>query len=233
MIFLILLNFLSLDIQDAKRPVPPGTVKVSENFYVDRTEVNMFEWTFYETFSRTDKDTALLFASKVGRLYDSGPLINVQDYPMHQLTYEEALAFCQWRTSVVNRDFHSNKDYKVLYRLPTEDEFELIVAFETEAFKKRVDKVKDQVATSVTDSEVAGYYGYGPYRKGGRLPKGMAKKRLYGLFSNAAEMSSEKGIAFGMTNLNFDPNGDPLIQTTYDGPSKWVGFRCVAEYVKK
>lgn len=141
------------------------------------------------------------------------------------------MAYCKWRTVFVNEHIYAPyyPGVKVNYRLATPSEMKKIVAYEKEAFKKRSAKIRDKISG---EEYKEGTFALIPTGKRARGRwKGNKKNRIYSLFHNATEMSSVKGVAFGMTNESFDPSGDMMPKVIYDGPSPDVGFRCVAEYL--
>lgn len=65
--------------------------------------------------------------------------------------------------------------------------------------------------------EITPVYGYGPDRRG-----------LYNLRGNAAEMTSEPGVAKGGSYAHPAKAALPGEVQRYDAPRPWLGFRCVA-----
>lgn len=236
MILSFLIGLLILTTSAAKHPLPPGMVQVGENLYADIQEVNILDWVEYQYYSQLGEDSVLTkaFDNGLSRMQIGAHSAPVHQYPMHLLTFEEAQAYCTWRTAFVNKHHYQSRGMKVIFRLPTEAEFKLMLTYEEVAFTKRIKKVKKLVSTAKTEEGFNGLYSQVKRRNNGKgMPKGLKKNRLYGLFSNVAEMSDEKGVAFGMTNDSFNTEGNQMPTITYDGPSKSIGFRCVAEFVYK
>ncbi|RSK49003.1 formylglycine-generating enzyme family protein [Hymenobacter rigui] len=135
-------------------PEPPGTVRVAANLFMDETEVANLHWLEYLHFVR--RDSALAFYR--AQLPDSTGWQPVPDpeqatapqsyfrapayryHPATGVSYEQARAYCRWRSAVVNRSYFQGaefrkqhpelRDYEVTveYRLPTEAEWEQAAA---------------------------------------------------------------------------------------------------------
>ncbi len=65
--------------------------------------------------------------------------------------------------------------------------------------------------------EITPVHGYGPDRRG-----------LYNLRGNAAEMTSEPGVAKGGSYAHPAKAALPGNEQRYDAPQPWLGFRCIA-----
>lgn len=135
-------------------PAPPGTVRVTENLFVDEAEVANLHWLEYLHFIR--RDSALAFYTS--QLPDSTvwkPVPTAEQntapqsyfraraylyHPAAGISYEQALAYCHWRGIMVNRGYFQSaefrkqhpelRDYQVTveYGLPTEAEWQLAAA---------------------------------------------------------------------------------------------------------
>ncbi|MET4107551.1 formylglycine-generating enzyme required for sulfatase activity [Hymenobacter sp. UYP22] len=135
-------------------PEPPGTARVADNLFMDETEVANLHWLEYLHFIR--RDSALAFFQ--AQLPDSTGWQPVPDpeqtappqsyfrapayryHPATGVSYEQAQAYCRWRSAVVNRSYFRSaefrkqhpelRDYEVTvqYRLPTEAECEQAAA---------------------------------------------------------------------------------------------------------
>ncbi|GAB5522185.1 MAG: hypothetical protein Roseis2KO_00570 [Roseivirga sp.] len=222
----ILTALLSLLFEDKPR-IPPMSVQISENLYAHQTEVTNRDWAEYIRYSWLDtaknpNDFTYFPKQEYPQKPDFLPKVN--------LSYEKALGYCKWITDITNKyGPKRNSGVRVNYRLPTESEIRKMLDYEEEEFRKRANQIAHKISDR-EDKEV--FAGLVPTRDRvkGKLER-FKKKRVYGLFHNAAEMSSVEGIAFGMTNDTFDPSGDLMPKVVYSGPSPNVGCRCVAEFI--
>ncbi|RSK44378.1 hypothetical protein EI293_07560 [Hymenobacter perfusus] len=130
-------------------PEPPGTARVAENLFMDEAEVANLHWLEYLHFIR--RDSALAFYRT--QLPDSTGWQPVPDpeqvalpqayfrapayrfHPATGITYEQARAYCHWRSVMVNKGYFQGAEFRkqhpelrdydvtVEYRLPTEAEW--------------------------------------------------------------------------------------------------------------
>jgi formylglycine-generating enzyme required for sulfatase activity len=127
---------------EMKKPYPAGAVWVDNaNVWLDEAEVSNQEWRQYEWHQLKNGVSALALrpdatTQPVADYYTSG-FYNY--YPVVGVSYEQAQAFCHWRSRVVtallNQKQHIaptdtlNPAYvRCLYRLPTESEWEAAAA---------------------------------------------------------------------------------------------------------
>lgn len=97
--------------------VPPGTVWLRDNLFIDETEVTNFNYCeFLNYLQKTDtaKRTLMLPDSMCWTRADVGfnqsnPLIKLylksflyRNYPVVGISYEQAIEFCNWRSDMVN-----------------------------------------------------------------------------------------------------------------------------------
>ncbi|MGZ3904883.1 MAG: SUMF1/EgtB/PvdO family nonheme iron enzyme, partial [Bacteroidia bacterium] len=109
--------------------VPPGTVWLKENLFIDETEVTNFSWLEFvnsaskllsKKYTLAVLDTAAWSRADVG-FNISNPLVKdyfrqpaYRDYPVVGVSYEQAVEFCEWRTDMVNA-FLYTKEHKIKY----------------------------------------------------------------------------------------------------------------------
>jgi hypothetical protein len=139
------------------------------------------------------------------------------NYPIVNITYGQALKFCEWRTHMVacylsiscKTAEERKKKYfsRLTYRLPTKEEWE-------KALKELGGKIKA---------------GKREFKEG--LPLTLAspgtEKFSYQAYS-VAEMLAEKGKCEGLSYKDISLTDIYTLQN-YEGPHPWVGFRCVCE----
>jgi hypothetical protein len=93
--------------------------------------------------------------------------------PMTGISYEQALAYCQWRTKVVNEKFkQDNKKYSVTYSLPSKEDYFLAKKTASESNNPPLTKIK--------------------YKS----------KKMTGLFDNVAEYTNDRDIIIDCYSTN-------------------------------
>ncbi|GAB3237625.1 hypothetical protein GCM10027346_29420 [Hymenobacter seoulensis] len=135
-------------------PEPPGTVRVAENLFMDEVEVANLHWLEYLYFVRRDstlrvyrsqlpdsngwKPVVLPEATEAPQSYFRAP--GYRYFPATGITYEQAQAYCRWRSAAVNRSYFQGATFRkqhpelrdfdvtVEYRLPTETEWQQAAA---------------------------------------------------------------------------------------------------------
>lgn len=144
------------------------------------------------------------------RPYVYGPKYNY--YPVVQVSKDIAIKFCRWRTAMVqmlysaieNRSERNRHYRKITYRLPTADEWNY--AIEKFTLLKELRFVK------------AG--------KGEILPE-LKKGFNNFLLAPISELVSDSSIIKGR---NWKQPELPITASKiYNGPTDWIGFRCVCE----
>lgn len=168
--------------------------------YLKKIEQNYFEplsWT---------KDSSLMFSYYDDEYYSNFPLINV--------TYEQANEYCKWRTDMVMLNYAINTKNekqrsvfykKMKYRLPTEKEWidaYNLYELKNEPFTKPLSGIAEETE----------YFNYLP--------------------GNISEILLEKGKAIGVSwKDSFIPE-NPLPIKNYSVKADWLGFRCVCEIIE-
>lgn len=154
----------------------------------------------------------------------------LHSYPIAGITWEDAVAFCRWRTSMFNRLALMDPDttrYRVVFTLP-----------DTSFYRDRMQE-RDSTNTlcplfnyacATCENANKGRYTY--YKPGSEPvpvdsyfpePNG-----LYNAHGNVAEMTSTKGVAKGGSFAHRARDCGPAATQRYTGPEPWLGFRCIA-----
>lgn len=227
--------------------VPPGTVKINDTLYADETEISNFSWNEYESWIKNKygsaseeyrtvlRDTnvwedASAYCAPYVHYYHHHPAYF--NYPVVGISYEQALAYCKWRSERVKEHQYVAKNYAVPaleYRLPTKEEWEFLsnnggAVFYNNGFNAKglfkANVINERDSGKVTSYKVADV----------TAPVYSYWKNSFGLFDmigNVSEMVMEKGTSKGGSwrhRLEDCRTGKDIC---YDKPTAWLGFRCV------
>lgn len=223
--------------------IPPGTVQINDTLFADETEVSNFSWLEYTwntaaTYGKDSKEyKSCLPDTLVWREKNSynEPYVNYyfrhiayRDYPVVGISYEQAVAFCKWRTERVKMFLTRKRDFKnhnFEYRLPSREEWEQLAYSSSNVLfnngKNEKDKYQincahpDTVRTPYPDVTTP-VYSYSKNFIG-----------LYNMLGNVAEMVQEKGISKGGGWRNRLEECRVGKEQEYTKPNSWTGFRCV------
>lgn len=238
-------------IETKKLKTPPGTVSINDSLFIDKTEITNVAWRefiMYLTTIQKDSVTAnqnlpnnLVWNkddtshSPYTEFYYEHPTFN--NYPVVGISYEQAVAFCKWRSNTVNALFSKEPQKnpfpgrKYTYRLPTIQEWE--AAAENidlndipKKFKNKSDRFylanvcegSSPVEISKASSYTAEVHTYKQNKFG-----------IYNMIGNVSEMTFTKGIAKGGNFLLPLDSCKLSKEQHYLKPEAWLGFRCVCE----
>ena len=205
-------------------------------------------WDFNKRNIRENKSDTVVFENStqvLDGIYDENggaldintPLTNqyfrhpaYRNYPVVGVSYEQAKAFCTWRSKVVNEIYdiyharNPNKHTipkKVTYRLPTAKEWESFSKIDSIYTDKGY--VKKEVADNRKKKEKQNVSLTGPVNYG--YPTAIG---LYWIEGNLSEMTSVKGQAKGgnWAQKYFKQKGEDV---KYSRAESWIGFRCVVD----
>lgn len=241
---------LSFVFSKPKTFIPPGTVQITETFYADETEISNISWREYEYWTAGKfgagspehiavmPDTTVWLDKKAYNMpyaLHYYKHVAYKDYPVVGITYNQAVAFCKWRTDRVKEFYmiRHKKDLPIEYRLPTIEEWEMLSHSGMTVFSNkgrdekgritsnhaRPDDTLDVSAYSGTDV-TAPVYSYRANSFG-----------LYNSIGNVAEMVKEEGISKGGSWRHRLDDCRVGKNIPYSKPESWLGFRCVC--VKK
>jgi formylglycine-generating enzyme required for sulfatase activity len=252
---LAIINFFACAVLKKKQPpAPPGTVHLKDNLYIDQTEMANVHWREYTQawILGIQHDTALYWQMMQdtgvwsnsfphSEYYHNHPSFN--NYPVVGVSYEQAMAFCKWRSSMVNELYrkHPSKNpfpgKKYLYRLPTKEEWEF-------AASGQLDKAEYPYGF-LTVTETKGRwkgtrrFNYEKKRDSSEYYRPTAPVtsykpntyKIYNMIGNVSEIIAEKGIAKGGNFMLPLEQLKITSQQTYTKPEAWLGFRCICEVV--
>jgi hypothetical protein len=151
--------------------------------------------------------------------------------PVVGISYEQALAYCAWRslfiTNLYNNVLKKKSKYKKLNNKYIQFEFSLPDA---DTWTKAC---KDD-----TYNNTSNYYIAKPNSPKHEHPSAAFDNTpntagFYNLIGNAAEMTSSKGIAKGGSFLQTLEECKPTNNLTYSKPERWLGFRCMCKVTIK
>ncbi len=219
-----------MSFKSKKTDLPPGTIKISDNFYADKTEITNIGWREYMYWSKrvygeNSNEYKLIIPDTT--VWDKEGLTGIKldylrnpkynNYPIVGITYEQAVKYCKWRSDRVNElvwikktgekhDFIKNFDYKY-EDLPKMFEYRLPtkeewIKISTNENIKSVNNETEHLTYPISNSKIDAFYE---------------------LNNNVSEMTSEQGVSMGgnwKTSDNYD-------ESKYDGASNILGFRCV------
>lgn len=194
---------------------PPGTIKV-KNYYVDEREIRVEDWKVYVYFKSkelTSKQVLSILPIISPQWYNNPGNNNL---PIIQITYEQAIDYCQWRSKVVSE----GQNREIVFRLPTPSEWEKIAQALLEKEQMKIDKslfkLQKKIRKDKTDYQI--------------LDPSTTKLKISDMFYNVSEMTSEKGLAMGLNNKDLMEGDTSLLkQVNYNQTSIYLGFRCIAE----
>lgn len=237
-----------------KQFTPPGTVQINDTLYADECEINNFSWQEYESWTKniygknSKEHIASLPDTLVWREPNSYNEPYVQyyyrhpaykDYPVVGISYEQAVAYCKWRTERVKTFLTRKKDFanqNFEYRLPTKAEWEKLAESSTVFLNNNTKNAKGLyqvncvhpydtlgIASSHSNNAdvTAPVYSYWKNYLG-----------LYNMVGNVAEMVNEKGICKGGGWRMMPEDCRVGKDKVYAKPTSWLGFRCIC-VVKK
>lgn len=245
---------------------PPGTTRFNDSLFVDIAEISNLDWKEYsywlknmygdnsKEYKSCFPDSTVWLTSiyeQVAKSYFKHPAY--LEFPIVGITYEQAVAYCEWRSIQVNYMLYlkQNKlDYRpradtvgivqiYKYRLLTKEEWEAIAAlgFSPKTKKKIASKrnYNPNVYNLIYPKHEGMYASNAVNLHATAEVKSLWENAIgcYHIFGNVAEMTNKKGIAKGgawLHNVN-----DVFVDKDfyYKGAQNWVGIRCICEKVLK
>ena len=187
------------------------------------------------------RDTSFIEINK-GKGKKTRGIEKCEDMPVTGITYEQALAYCEWLSEKHANDSKYNSLH-LNFRLPKPLEMDSLLRdiFSTwpkgdehylamqQGINKHGCALYNHRHNSWCDINVLmkKEFGYAvPIKTGIFFPD---MNGLLDLMGNVAEMTSEKGLAKGGSCIHTAAECQPGAVNRYDGAQTWLGFRVVAE----
>lgn len=258
-VFLFFVDCVFSQAKSKEKFIPPGTVKVNDSLFYDITETTNFNWLKYNEWLKDkygiDSDIYIKSLSDTliwrEKLFYGEPFIDYyhihpayRDYPVVGVSFEQASAYCLWRTERVKETLlelrnKKPKTYiptKFVYRLPTITEWEAEAKVDYSEKTKQEFENKDISLYNLkkTDSIFSPNKKY--YSSENMTTPVISywsnKHGVYNLMGNVAEITSEKGIAKGGSWKHLIDDVKIETEFKYVDSANWLGFRCVCEIIK-
>ncbi|MBI9069456.1 MAG: SUMF1/EgtB/PvdO family nonheme iron enzyme [Salinivirgaceae bacterium] len=266
--FFFISSFLIIGLTSFTKKYDFNLVPVASNVYMDQTEVKNVDWREYlyyqqkvygknsQEYKNALPDTTiwrhkLAYNEPLVEFYFRHPAYG--EYPVVGISYQQAVAFCNWRSDRVNELLWVKENKKTLeeikdkstipevfkFRLPTKEEWLKYANFQTTARVLKKIKKKHSGDYKLTNNELI----YGNFLRinndstvidGSDITSPVMSYypnsyKLYNMYGNVAEMISEKGIAIGGYYAEKLEDFYPDKEYKYEKPSSFIGFRCIAE----
>lgn len=162
--------------------------------------------------------------------------------PIQNISYEAATEYCKWLTEIYNRSEYKKKKFsKVVFRLPTEAEWENAAKGRLNAdypwggysyknaegcYLSNFDVTSEKPCEDCKEKISANDGGYFTVPADAYFPNNFG---LYNMSGNVAEMTVTKGLAKGGSWKDTPENCKISAKQTYTKPNPKVGFRVFME----
>lgn len=248
----VALAALCLSFAKEKTFTPPGTIQINDTLFADETEISNLSWQEFEFWTKaiyganSKEHISVLPDTLVWRekLAYNEPYVQYyyrhpayKDYPVVGISYEQAIAYCKWRTERVKTFLTRKKDFinhYFEYRLPSKAEWENLAETSSNFLSNNGKNEKGQVRLNCINPLPNGDCIRGD-NADVTAPVNSYEKNFIGLYNmlgNVAEMVQEKGICKGGSWRNRLEECRVGKDQTFTSANSWVGFRCVC-IVKK
>ncbi len=161
--------------------------------------------------------------------------------PVVGISYEQALAYCAWRSAVVSSHFNNvlkkKKKYQAFADKKVHFEFSLPDELLWEKAAEDGFNIEEYPYGQKIGSDTLALFNL--MTKSGNPKKAPAecfsnspnKQGFYNLIGNVAEMVKEKGKSKGGSYASYLPESKIKNAIAYEKPEKWLGFRCVCKVI--
>lgn len=219
---------------------PPGTLWLRDSLYMDKNEVRNVDYVEYltwllknspATYNAALPDTTVwrdksTYNEPYTQYYLRHPAY--REYPVVGVSYEQAQAFCLWRTERV-KELKKPIAGNIAYRLPNKEEWEYAANARNSGtgygFDRLVDKNNNP---KIWVKEACILF----FEKGNDIyePETTVYANNAGychMLGNVAEMIATKGVSKGgsVFNILYECTADK--EQSYSKPTASLGFRCV------
>lgn len=258
LLFVCILFLSSFYHKPRRKFIPPGTVQITEHFFADETEVSNFSWREFEYWTKTKygnrsaehlavlpdtlvwKEASASNDAYIAHYYRHDAYKN---YPVVGVSYEQAVAFCKWRTARV-KEYYAivyHKELQIDYRLPSYEEWEFMSNNGTDIFsnggwnkqnQRLLNCAWEPDSTRLVKLNQTGSFERSNPNSGGDVIAPVYsywqnRFGLFNMFGNVSEMISEKGTSKGGSWKQSLEQCRPGKDVKYSGAKAWLGFRCV------
>lgn len=248
---LLVISIIVVSFTKKTKPfVPPGTVQINDTLFADNIEITNFAWQEYEYSIKTKygvfskEHIASLPDTTCWReklAYNEPYVVHYyrhiayREYPVVGISYEQATAYCKWRTERVKTFLTIKKDFKnqnFEYRLPSKAEWELLAESSSHFLSNNGKNEKGKYNLNcihIIDSAGIKKCDFAPNADVTAPVTAYYKNQLgiYNLLGNVAEMVSEEGICKGGSWRSRIEDCRVGKEILYSKPKAWLGFRCV------
>lgn len=151
--------------------------------------------------------------------------------PVVGISYEQALAYCAWRSQFITNHYNNVLQKKLKYNKLDNKyiEFEFSLPDE-EAWNKACKNDTYGSAISCQIRKTNSPMHEHPTAAFDHTPNSAG---FYNLIGNVAEMTSQKGVAKGGSYQQTFEECNPSNSLTYSKPERWLGFRCMCKVTIK
>ncbi|MES2761975.1 MAG: SUMF1/EgtB/PvdO family nonheme iron enzyme [Bacteroidota bacterium] len=249
----VVLACVCLSFTKEKPFIPPGTVQINDTLFADETEITNVSWREYERwvslkYGANSKEHIATLPDTLcwrDKFTYNEPYVQhyyrhpaYKEYPVVGISYEQAIAFCKWRTERVKSFLtlakkHKYRDFE--YRLPTKNEWEKLAEFSMNVLYNNGKNEKGNYLLNCAHPDSIVVNGTPIDNADVTAPVYSYWKNLFGLYNmlgNVAEMVNEKGISKGGGWRNRLEECRVGKDMEYTKPTAWLGFRSVC-VVKK